>query len=164
MTEDDLLSLARLLRTQRLAALGTLHGGAAFVSHLVFAAAPDFSALYLHLSRLAAHTRDLLADPRCSLLIAETDRPSQNPLTLARVTLQGVATRLAPDVAEYAPAKTLYTAKLPFTQFNFTLGDFGLFRFTPNGGRYVGGFARAHDLTLADLQASATLSPNSADE
>lgn len=157
MNDAELLSLARLLRAQRIAALGTLHGDAPSVSHVVFAAAPDFSAVYLHLSRLAAHTRDLLADPRCSLLIAETERPGQHPLTLARVSLQGTASVMTPDAAEYLPAKTLYTEKLPFTEFNFTLGDFGLFRFTPAGGRYVGGFARAYDLTPADLQRAARL-------
>ncbi|MCS6908997.1 MAG: pyridoxamine 5'-phosphate oxidase family protein [Anaerolineales bacterium] len=155
MTADDLRTLARLLRAQRIAALGTLHAGAPSVSHVVFAAAPDFSAIYLHLSRLATHTRDLLADPRCSLLLVETERPSQNPLTLARVSLYGVASVLAPDAAEFTTAKALYIEKLPFTEFNFTLGDFSLFRFTPAGGRFVGGFARAHDVTPADLQQAA---------
>ncbi|MDW8327237.1 MAG: pyridoxamine 5'-phosphate oxidase family protein [Anaerolineales bacterium] len=157
MNDEDLGALARLLRTQRIAALGTLHAGAPSVAHVVFAAAPDFSAIYLHLSRLAAHTRDLLADPRCSLLFVETERPGQNPLTLARVSLHGVASVLAPDAAEYATAKTLYIEKLPFTEFNFTLGDFGLFRFTPAGGRFVGGFARAHDVTPTDLARAAAL-------
>lgn len=159
MNDADLTTLARLLRTQRIAALGTLHEGAPSVSHVVFAAAPDFSAIYLHLSRLAAHTRDLLANPRCSLLIVEAERPTQNPLTLARVSLQGTAGVVTPDAAGYATAKSLYIEKLPFTEFNFTLSDFGLFRFTPDGGRYVGGFARAHDVTPADLQRAAALQP-----
>jgi hypothetical protein len=40
MTDDDRRTLAQLLRTARIGALGTTHGGAPFVSHIVFAAAP----------------------------------------------------------------------------------------------------------------------------
>jgi hypothetical protein len=76
MTDDDRRTLAQLLRTARIGALGTTHGSAPFVSHIVFAAAPDFTALYLHLSRLARHTQDLLADPRCAVMVAETERPT----------------------------------------------------------------------------------------
>jgi hypothetical protein len=157
MTDDDLRLLAQLLRTVRIAALGTTHRGAPFVSHVVFAAASDFAALYLHLSRLAAHTQDLLADPRCAVMLAETERPTQNPLTLARATLQGAVTLLVPETDEHAAAKALYTSRLPFTQFNFTLGDFGLYRFAPSSGRFVGGFARAFDLMPDDLRRAAAL-------
>jgi len=157
MTDDDRRTLAQLLRTARTGALGTTHDGAPFVSHVVCAAAPDLTALYLHLSRLARHTQDLLADPRCAVMVSETERPTQNPLTLARLTLQGTAAALRPETDEYTAARTRYLEKLPFTQFNFTLGDFGLFRFEPASGRYVGGFARAFDLSPDDLRRAAAM-------
>lgn len=157
MKDDDLRVLAQLLRGQRLAGLGTLHDGAPLVTLTLFAAAPDFAALYLHLSQLALHTQDLRADPRASLLIAESERASQNPLTLARVSLQGEARPLALDSDEQATARALYTGRFPFTNFNFSLPDFRLYRFTPRGGRFVGGFARAADLTPEDLRAASAL-------
>lgn len=157
MTDDDLRQLAQLLRAQRLASLGTLHGGAPLVTLTLFAAAPDFTAVYLHLSQLALHTQDLRADPRASLLIAEGERGSQNPLTLARVSLQGEARPLAPDSEAQAAARALYLGRFPFTNFNFTLPDFRLYCFSPHGGRFVGGFARAADLTLEDLRAASII-------
>lgn len=161
MDDTARLALARLLRAQRVAALGTLHAGAPFVSMVIFAAAPDFSAVYLHLSRLAQHTRDLAADPRASLLMAETDRSaSRNPLTLGRVSLQGVVAAIPDNSPEHASAKSLYLARFPAAEFNFTLGDFGLYAFTPQAGRYVGGFARAFDLTPDDLRRAAALQPS----
>jgi hypothetical protein len=155
---DDtaLASLAQLLRAQRLAALGTIHAGAPFVSMVIYAEAPDFSAFYLHLSQLALHTRDLLADPRVSLMVAEADQSaSRNPLTLGRVSLQGAVAAIPADAPEHASAKALYLARFPFAEFNFTLGDFALYVFTPQSGRYVGGFARAFDLTPDDLRQAA---------
>jgi len=155
--EDDYRSLAQLLRNQRTASLGTTHDGAPLVSLVAFAVAPDFSAAYLHLSGLAWHTQDLLADPRCALMFSEPDVRSGNPLTLARLFLLGSALPLEPDSPEYSSARTAYVQRLPFTQFNFTLGDFHLFRFEPHAGRYIGGFARAHNLTPDDLRRAAAL-------
>jgi hypothetical protein len=156
MDDSALAALGQLLRAPRTAALGTLHAGGPFVSMVIFAAAPDFSVFYLHLSRLAQHTRDLAADPRASLMIAETDQSAaRNPLALGRVSLQGSVAALPADAPEHASAKSLYLARFPAAEFNFTLGDFGLYAFTPQTGRYVGGFARAFDLTPADLRQAA---------
>src|SRR5690242_11198017 len=69
MHTDELLVIATLIRSQRVAALGTLRdpstglgqAGAPFVSMVAYAAEPDFGGLLLHLSRLAPHTKHLLA-------------------------------------------------------------------------------------------------------
>ena len=50
--------LAHLLQTSRIASLGTSHDGAPFVSMVSVARADDGSAFYIHVSRLAQHTRD----------------------------------------------------------------------------------------------------------
>lgn len=64
--------LIRLLREQRVAALGTLRDGDPLVSQVLFATAQDFSIFIMHISRLAQHTQDILNDPRVSLMIAGT--------------------------------------------------------------------------------------------
>jgi len=66
-------SLAGLIRKERVAHLGTLRGGAPLVSMTLFIAQQDLAAFYVHVSRLAWHTQDMLQDPRVALSIAETD-------------------------------------------------------------------------------------------
>ena len=61
MNTEELSVIAALIRSQRVAALGTLRDDCPFVSMVAYAAEPDFGGLLLHLSRLAAHTRHLLA-------------------------------------------------------------------------------------------------------
>jgi heme oxygenase (biliverdin-IX-beta and delta-forming) len=151
---DDILrkTLAHLIRTQRIAALGTLHDGAPFISMILYAVSPDFQSFYTLISRLAQHTRDILKDPRVGLMIVETDDDSQDPQQLARISITGQAVTVAPDSAEYESAKTLYFEKFPQAAFNLTLKDFSFYRITPQSVRYVAGFAQAYDLSTEDLK------------
>jgi len=54
--------LASLVHRRTAAALGTLHAGAPVVSMVPYAVLPDGSAFVIHVSRLAAHTKDMLVD------------------------------------------------------------------------------------------------------
>ena len=51
--------LARILSTTRIAALGTIRDEEPRVSMVAFIAALDYSAFYVHVSRLAQHTVDM---------------------------------------------------------------------------------------------------------
>lgn len=155
MNPDDLAAIAALMRGQRQAALGTLRGGAPYVSMVAYAAEPDLSGLLLHLSRLAPHTQHLLADPRAALLICEPDDGRDDVQTLARLTLVGTATPIAADSPAYHAARERYLARLPAAAPLFAFPDFVVFRFEPHAARYVGGFARALTLTADDLRAAA---------
>ena len=66
-------TLARILRETRVAALGTLHEGEPNLAMVAYAFADDFSAFYIHVSRLGKHTTDMENDARVSLLITEAD-------------------------------------------------------------------------------------------
>jgi putative heme iron utilization protein len=140
------LELVELLRGRSIAALGTLHGGAPLVSMVLYAASPDLSALFVHVSRLAQHTADLLGDRRVGLLIAEPDKPSRNPLSMARVSIQGEAAPLKGGSPEYEQARAVYLAAHPTTALNFELGDFLLVRIKPTSARFVAGFGRIVDI------------------
>jgi putative heme iron utilization protein len=157
MDEQSLLTLGRLLRSQRVGGIGTLRGGEPSVSMILFASAADCSAFYIHASRLAQHTQDILSDPRCSLLIAESDSGDRDPQTLARVTLRGTIAPVSPDAHDFDAARSLYLRKFPESAFMFELGDFSLYRIDPENGRYVAGFARAFNITREDLRRAAKL-------
>jgi len=155
MDPESELKLARLIRQQRVAALGTLHDGAPFVSMIAYVPAADFSALYIHASRLSQHTRDMLQNPQVSLMIAETDPGTGDPQTLARVSLAGTATPVTPDAADYASIRALYQARFPASALTFQLGDFALYRIQVASARYVAGLGKAFSLRLERLQQAA---------
>ena len=64
----DLWQARCLLRAARSATLGTQTGGQPFTALVTPATAPDLSVL-LWLSTLSEHTRHLLAEPRCALMV-----------------------------------------------------------------------------------------------
>jgi putative heme iron utilization protein len=150
-------TLARLIRSQRSAALGSLRNGAPFVSMVLYVAEPDFSAFILHISRLAHHTQDILKDPRVSLMIAEPDLGAQDPQTLARVSILGQAAVIGPDDPNLENARSLYLQKYPQAALNFGLGDFALFRIRPEKGRYVAGFGQIYNLKPDDFERASGL-------
>jgi putative heme iron utilization protein len=157
MDAESVRLLPRLIRTHRIAGIGTLRGGSPFVSMITYAAADDLGSLFIHASRLAHHTQDLLEDSRCSVLISETDDASRDPQTLARVTLNGEARPVEQDDPAYDAARALYLRKFPEAQFLFQLGDFSLYRITISTGRYVAGFGKAYNITRHDLVRAAGL-------
>src|SRR4051812_3752467 len=144
-------TLARMLREQRVASLGTLFRGEPLVSMVLFSAPADASAIDIHISRLAQHTQALLEHRSVGLMIAEQDRESRNPQTLARLSLQGEATILPTDSRDYELARDGYLRKFPNAALNFQLGDFLLVRIRPHSARLVTGFGRIYDLSGEDL-------------
>jgi putative heme iron utilization protein len=146
MDPSDRRTLVSLVRERSLAALGTIVEGGPLVSMVLYASEPDLSGLYIHVSRIAQHTRGLLSQPRVSLLISQPDRASRNPLTLARVSLQGLAEPLPESSPEFENARSLYLAAHPNAAINFELPDFLLFGVRPEFARFIAGFGRIYDL------------------
>ena len=155
MDSTTRLELAELIRSRGIAALGTLHAGAPLVSMVLYAASPALSAVFIHVSRLAQHTRGLLGDRRVGLLIAEPDRPSRNPLSMARVSIQADAEPFDVGSPEYAQARAAYLAANPSAAFNFQLGDFLLIRIKPTSARFIAGFGKIVDIDAEEWAALA---------
>jgi nitroimidazol reductase NimA-like FMN-containing flavoprotein (pyridoxamine 5'-phosphate oxidase superfamily) len=151
--------LARLLRSTRIAALGTLHEGEPNLAMVAYAFAEDFSAFYIHVSKLGKHTTDMERDPHVSLLITETDDRRPDPQTLARLSIRGTAEVLPRTEPGYAQIKKLYLMRFPEAEQLFSLGDFNLWRITPRGGRFVAGFGRAFNLGPETLAKVSSLKP-----
>ena len=149
---ETLAALARLVRRERVAALGTLRGGAPNVSLVAYLAASDFSAFWLRVSRLAWHTQDLQRDARVSLAIAEGDDGRPDPQTLMRVTIRGDAS--LPE-EEPSSLKAEWIARFPESRITFDLADFGFWRIVPRDARFVAGLGRTFNLSAADLAACA---------
>ena len=148
MDAETAAALANLLRNERIAHLATLRAGAPMASMTLYLPEARFDAFYVHVSRLAWHTQDMLQDPRIALSIAETDDGRADPFTLMRVSIRGDASQLARD----NPAlKARWLERFPEQAINFELADFSFWQITPRDARFVAGFGRIHNLSAADL-------------
>jgi putative heme iron utilization protein len=150
-TDADAIRLAKtLIRSPRYGAIAVLdpETGAPLASRVGVATDTDGSPLIL-VSMLSAHTRAIIADPRCSLLLGEPGKG--DPLAHPRITLVCHAVRLERGTAEQARAERRYLNRNPKAQLYVGLGDFSLFRLEIERGSLNGGFGKAYNLTATDL-------------
>jgi putative heme iron utilization protein len=143
-----------LVQAQRWAALCTVHHGNPLASMVAYAIEPDLNPL-LFISDLAAHTRALIDEPRCSLAVTAPDTGEGDPQLLPRVSLQCTATPIDRDAEDFDVTGARYVQRFPDALMRFQLGDFRLFRLTIDDARYVGGFARASSITGEQLREAA---------
>ena len=145
----DPAKLARaLLRRSKQSALATLMSpkGDPYCSLVNVASAPDGAPVLL-ISRLAVHTKNLLADPRVSLMLDE--RAPGDPLEGARIMLAGTAHEATGDAV--ASLRRRYLAVHPSAEMFVDFKDFAFFRIEPTGAHLVAGFGRINDLAPAQF-------------
>jgi len=136
--------LARsLLRRSRQGALATLMPGSGdpYCSLVNLASHPDGSPILL-ISRLAVHTKNILADPRVSLMLDE--RAEGDPLEGSRIMLAGRAEEAGGEAV--ALLRRRYLNAHPSAEAFVDFGDFSFFRIMPSATHLVAGFGRILDL------------------
>src|SRR4051812_22284986 len=137
--------LARsLLRRSRQGALASLVPGSGdpYCSLVNVASDCDGSPILL-ISRLALHTRNILEDPRVSLMLDE--RAEGDPLEGARIMLAGRAEQAGG--ADEAILRRRYLNAHPSAEAFVNFKDFSFFKVRPLGAHLVAGFGRIVDLT-----------------
>jgi putative heme iron utilization protein len=144
--------LRALLHTQRVAALGTLsEHGAPMVSMVPFASVPALACLVVHVSALAAHTRNLQARPGLSLLVMRAEVAGEPVHALPRVTLEGNAEGLAPFSPEWQACRAAYLARFPEAEPITELDDFMFVAIHVTGARQIAAFGTARSIDAADM-------------
>jgi len=139
-----------LVRTARFGALAVLESetGTPLASRVGVATDLDGTPLIL-VSMLSAHTRALLADPRCSLLVGEPGKG--DALAYPRITLVCRAAGLERGTAEHARAERRYLNRNPKAKLYVGLGDFSFFRLELQRASLNGGFGKAYLFKREDL-------------
>lgn len=142
---DVRLAAKKLLREGRSGALATImtSSGDPYCSLVNVATAPDGAPLLL-LSKLALHTKNILADPRASLMLDE--RKDGDPLEGARVMLMGTLVSTAD-----ANARAAYLRRHPDAEMFAGFPDFAFYRMTTGRAHLVAGFGRIVDLAAQDI-------------
>lgn len=136
----------QMLRAHRYGVLSTLSkklDGYPFGSITPYLVDHDGSLLIL-ISTIAEHTKNILHDPRVSLITHDQHDPQIQ--TQGRVTVVGSAQLV--DDKEQSGAR--YLRYFPEAQAYFSMHDFSFYRITPVAIRYIGGFGRIHWVTTED--------------
>lgn len=142
---DPKLAAKKLLREARSGALATLMAGSGDpYASLVNVATDASGAPLLLLSKLAVHTKNILADARVSLMLDE--RKEGDPLEGARVMLNGTVA-----VTEDPAARRRYLARHPSAEMFAGFGDFAFYRLELKRAHLVAGFGRIVDLKAGDV-------------
>jgi heme iron utilization protein len=142
---NPVLAAKKLLREGRSGALATLMPGSGdpYCSLVNLATAADGAPLLL-ISRLAVHTKNILADSRVSLMIDE--RKEGDPLQGARVMLMGTTA-----ATEDPDARRRYLERQPEAEMFAGFADFAFYRMALKGAHLVAGFGRIVDLKPQDI-------------
>ncbi len=130
----------KMLRAHRYGALSTLSkkfDGFPFGSITPYLVDYDGSLIIL-ISGLAEHTKNILHDPRVSL-ITHDQRDAQIQ-TQGRITLLGNAER----IADKDTIGARYLRYFPEAETYFAMHDFAFYRIQPIAIRYIGGFGKIH--------------------
>jgi heme iron utilization protein len=149
MDSSQLDVVRTLLTTRRVLSLAVVVEGAPVIGLLPFAVMPDVSALIVHASRLARHTRGLIDGAPFDALVHDPD--DSDPMQVNRVTLRGMVRAVADDASAHAAARDAYLARFPEAEPIASLGDFAFFRLEIQAGRVVTGFASAANVTRETL-------------
>ena len=145
--------LRSLLHAQRVAALGTVgDDGTPLVSMVPFALEPGDACLVLHVSSLAAHTRNLQTRAAVSLLVMQPEVASEPVHALPRVTLQGQAEVPQRDSPTWQACRKAYLARFPEGEPMTKLGDFMFVALHLTGARQVAGFGAARSVDADELR------------
>jgi putative heme iron utilization protein len=142
---DPKLAAKKLLREGRSGALATLmpSSGDPYCSLVNVATLADGAPVLL-ISTLALHTKNILADPRVSLMIDE--RKEGDPLEGARVMLMGRASATADP-----EARRRYLDRQPDAAMFAGFADFALYEVAISRAHLVAGFGRIVDLEPQDI-------------
>ncbi len=131
-----------LLVQEKEAALGTLLEGKPFVSHIGYGLQRENpEKIYLLLSDLAQHTKNIQTNPYASLLIVESRSDIQTHQK-KRMTLLGKLLQISKS-EEIGIAKKSYLKKFPYAEMFLSLPDFHFYEFCVEEVHWYGGFGKA---------------------
>jgi putative heme iron utilization protein len=145
-------ALRTLLHTQRVAALGTLGSdGAPQVSMVPFAPCAAHGCIVLHVSGLAAHTRNMELAPQVSLMVMQAEVDGAPVHALERVSIEARSEFPAPQSPVGTACRAAYLARFPEAEPMTQLGDFRFVALRATGARHVAGFGAARAVDADEL-------------
>jgi putative heme iron utilization protein len=100
-------------------------------------------------SMLAMHTKAVIADPRCSLLVGEPGKG--DPLAWPRLTILADAQRVKSDTESHSRIRERFLRRHPKAALYVDFPDFSFFRLVPKSASLNGGFGKAYNIFGEEL-------------
>jgi heme iron utilization protein len=139
-TFDPVRESRHILSLGRTGALATLTpDGAPLTTLVTFAPLIDSSPVFL-MSRLSAHTQNLLRDTRASLLVSKSGKG--DPLAHPRISLNGHIVEVT-DTEAKQEYRARFLARHPKAKLYVDFGDFSFWKMAVADVHFNGGFAKA---------------------
>ncbi|MCV3764886.1 HugZ family protein [Rhizobium sp. TRM95796] len=150
-TDEEARKLARtLLRGARYGALAVLDPETGFpLATRTLVGADLDGAPILLISHLATHTKALMADPRCSLLVGEPRKG--DPLAWPRLTVTGVVRKVEKGSEEENVIRRRFLRRHPKSKLYASFEDFQFHRIELGDGFLNGGFGKSYNILRGDL-------------
>ncbi len=106
---------------------------------------------YIFISELAAHTANLFANPRTTVMFIRPEAESKNLFARERALFQCAVREIKRDDNNYLTHLNALQAKFGEVVGALrSLSDFHLFALSPETGKYVAGFGQAYTVNLPD--------------
>jgi putative heme iron utilization protein len=156
-TDADARRLARTLaRGARFGAIAVLEPESAnpFASRVLLGTDVDGVPVMIG-SQLSTHTKALLKDPRCSILVGEPGKG--DPLAWPRLTILATAERVATDSESHTRIRRRFLQRHAKAKLYVDFPDFSFFKLNPSSASLNGGFGKAYILEEKDLVISSPL-------
>jgi putative heme iron utilization protein len=150
-TDADAIATAKsLIEEARFGALAVLdpQTGTPLVSRVAVGCDYDGAPIIL-ISTLSMHTRAIMADPRCSLLLGEPGKG--DPLAHPRITLVCRAVQVNRTDGNFERVRARFLAQNPKATLYADFADFAFFKLDAEQASLIVGFGKAYALTRADL-------------
>lgn len=147
--------LRRLVTEPRILTLAVQPAGELVLGVLPYLAESDLKSLVVHASRLAKHSRGLLAGAAFSAAIHEPDHADADPLALPRLLISGTVAAIGDG--ERRRLESLWVTRFPSAVMTLSLGDFDFHRLRIDSGRLIAGFAQAYSIGPRQLAEAAAL-------
>lgn len=148
--EKALADANSILEKAHEGALATLEDGSPFVSAVGFVfekREEKFGGIYMFLSDLARHTKNLKSNAQASLLVV-SESPYQAIHEKKRLTLSGEVKRLE-DLKAAQRLQEKYLRVFPRSKIFFELPDFRFYEFVPKEIHWIGGFGKASVIPIS---------------
>ena len=150
-TDSDAVDLAgRLVAEVRYPSIGVteIGSGVPLVSRIAAAFARE-TGLFFCASDLSIHSKCLLSNANCSLLIGEPGKG--DGLAHPRITMIGKASRLSNDHPDRAKLREVFLETHPKAELYVDFADFGFYPLAVERAQLNGGFGKAYHLDRSDM-------------
>ena len=108
--------------------------------------------IYIYISGLSAHTRNLQTSGRASVLFIEDEGKTEQIFARRRLTYDCTSLRLKRETDDWRQAADRLQARFgELIQMFRGMSDFQIYQLTPQSGRFVIGFGAAYDVSAENI-------------